>query len=42
MYDRHEYADENKRVMETVAKKITALVGGVESNVVQINPQARS
>lgn len=42
VYDRHEYADENKRVMETVAKKITALVGGVESNVVQINPQARS
>ena len=36
VYDRHQYADENKRIMETVANKITALVEGraVESNVV--------
>ena len=27
-YDRHEYADENKRVMEAVAAKIMALVEG--------------
>ena len=36
VYDRHQYADENKRIMETVANKIMALVEGraVESNVV--------
>jgi hypothetical protein len=28
VYDRHGYADENKRVMESVAAKIMALVKG--------------
>jgi integrase len=28
VYDRHQYADENKRVMETVARRIMALVEG--------------
>ena len=38
VYDRHEYADENKRVMEAVAARIMALVEGREavSNVVAI------
>jgi integrase len=37
VYDRHEYADENKRVMEAVAQRIMALVGGNshELNVVE-------
>jgi integrase len=36
VYDRHQYADENKRIMETVADKIMSSVEGVpvESNVV--------
>ena len=36
VYDRHQYADENKRIMEAVANKIMALVEdrAVESNVV--------
>ena len=36
VYDRHQYADENKRIMEAVASRIMALVEGraVESNVV--------
>ena len=36
VYDRHGYADENKRVMETVANKIMALVEGrAGANVVE-------
>ncbi len=36
VYDRHQYADENKNVMEAVAQKIMALVEGraAASNVV--------
>jgi integrase len=34
VYDRHGYADENKRVMETVAAKILALVEGKEAGKV--------
>jgi hypothetical protein len=34
VYDRHQYGDENKRIMEAVANKITALVEGTPSNVV--------
>jgi hypothetical protein len=34
VYDRHGYADENKRVMETVAAKIMALVEGRASDKV--------
>jgi len=36
VYDRHGYADENKRVMEAVAAKIMSLVDGepIASNVV--------
>jgi integrase len=30
IYDRHQYAEENKKIMETVASKIMALVGGDE------------
>ena len=33
VYDRHQYADENKRVMEAVAAKIMALVEDGPSNV---------
>ena len=38
VYDRHDYADENKRVMETVAAHIMALVKGrpADGNVVPI------
>ncbi len=38
VYDRHEYADENRRVMEAVAARIMALVGGgpVASNVIEL------
>jgi integrase len=32
IYDRHEYADENKRIMETVAGKIMSLIDGVGDN----------
>jgi integrase len=38
VYDKYQYADENKRVMEAVASKIMALVEGRPSNVV---PMAR-
>ena len=42
VYDRHEYADENKRVMEAVAARIMALVrGDADTNVVRLSPQAR-
>ena len=37
VYDRHGYADENKRVMETVAARIMALVEGApRGNVLQM------
>jgi integrase len=32
VYDRHQYSDENKRVMEAVANKIMGLVTGSEAN----------
>jgi integrase len=36
VYDRHRYADENKKVMEAVASKIMSLVDGVtDENVIQ-------
>ena len=39
VYDRHQYADENKRIMEAVARKIMALMdggtGAADDNVVQ-------
>jgi integrase len=39
VYDRHEYADENKRIMEAVAAHVVALVdGGGGSNVVEMRP----
>jgi integrase len=43
VYDRHGYADENKRVMEAVAARIMALVEGRKANeqVVQFPAQAR-
>ena len=35
IYDRHEYADENKKIMEAVAFKFTTLIeGGTPDNVV--------
>jgi integrase len=34
VYDRHSYADENKKIMETVAAKIMSLVEGVPDNVI--------
>jgi integrase len=34
VYDRHQYADENKRIMESVANKIMTLVEGSPTNVV--------
>ena len=36
VYDRHSYADENKRVMEAVASKIMALIEGPTDNVVSL------
>ena len=38
VYDRHQYADENKRIMEAVASKIMAVVEGrtAETNVVRL------
>jgi integrase len=36
VYDVHEYADENKKIMEAVAAKIMALIEGSPSNVVQM------
>ena len=41
VYDRHQYADENKRIMEAVAARITALVEGGPgaANVVQFARQ---
>jgi integrase len=42
VYDRHEYADENKRVMEAVATHIMTLVEGkVDDNVVRIGERKR-
>jgi integrase len=40
VYDRHEYAEENKRIMEAVAAKLMALALGktVRSNVVRMQP----
>jgi integrase len=40
VYDRHEYADENKKVMEAVAARIMALAEGrpEASNVVELRP----
>jgi integrase len=38
VYDRHQYADENKKIMETVAAKIMALVNGdIAGNVLKFN-----
>ena len=34
VYDRHRYAEENKRVMEAVAQRIMALIEGGSSNVI--------
>lgn len=38
VYDRHSYADENKRIMEEVAQHLVSLAEGgtADSNVVQI------
>jgi hypothetical protein len=38
VYDRHEYAEENKRIMETVASRLLALAygEGTISNVVSL------
>jgi hypothetical protein len=38
VYDRYKYAEENKKVMETVATRITSLAIGIEeqSNVVPL------
>jgi integrase len=38
IYDRHSYADENRRIMEAVAQRLVSLaeVGTADSNVVQI------
>lgn len=40
VYDRHQYAEENKRILETVAARIMALVEGkADGNVVALNVQ---
>jgi integrase len=37
VYDRHQYADENKRIMETVAARLVALAEGTATtNIIQI------
>jgi len=43
IYDRHSYADENKRVMEAVAQHLVSLAkgGNANSNVVQIGGGSR-
>jgi len=41
VYDRHQYADENKRVMESVAAKIMSLIDGSgASNIISIGIKA--
>jgi hypothetical protein len=37
VYDRHQYSDENRKIMETVAARIMALIegGGADSNVIE-------
>jgi integrase len=43
VYDRHQYADENKRIMETVAARLIALAQGTEStNVVTFSGANKS
>lgn len=37
VYDRHQYADENKRIMEAVASKIMTLIDGGSDNVIAAN-----
>jgi integrase len=37
VYDQHKYADENKRIMEVVASRITASVEGKATNVLQFS-----
>jgi hypothetical protein len=40
VYDRHQYADENKRIMEAVAARFMALIGnGGAANVVAFGPR---
>jgi integrase len=40
VYDRHQYADENRRVMEAVAGKIMSLVTGTDTdNVIPLTRQ---
>ena len=34
VYDRHQYAEENKKIMETVARHLETLVRGTPGNVV--------
>jgi integrase len=34
VYDRHQYAEENRRVMEAVASKIMSLIEGGTDNVI--------
>jgi hypothetical protein len=42
VYDRHQYAEENKKVMEAVANRIMALVTGDEGeNVIQFAAQQK-
>ena len=36
VYDRHNYADENKKIMETVANCLMSLVNGTVDNVVAL------
>jgi integrase len=43
IYDRHGYADENKKIMEAVARRILALVGGTAGrNVVEMQSRRRT
>ena len=41
VYDRHNYSEENKRIMETVANSITSLVNGEASNVITLKSNSR-
>ena len=40
VYDRYQYAEENKRILETVAARIMELVEGPRDNVVQLPVKA--
>ena len=41
VYDRHRYAEENKKIMESVARQIVAIAEGRQSESADVIPMAR-